>query len=69
MALNTGCRISNCIPLDWKDFDVFNKKMEIELVKQDSQYEKEISTFDINPQLYEYLLSAKPKSKGALDAN
>ena len=66
MALQTGVRISNCIPLDWSDIDIFNKKMDLILVKQDSQDEKEISTFDIKPTFYEYLLSVKPQSKGAV---
>ena len=66
MALNTGCRITNCIELDWKDVDLFNKSMDIVLSKQSNQDEKEISTFDINPSFHEYLLSAKPKSKGAV---
>lgn len=66
MALNTGCRITNCIELDWKDVDLFNKSMDIVLSKQSNQDEKETSDFDINPSFHEYLLSAKPKSKGAV---
>ena len=66
MALQTGVRISNCIPLDWSEIDIFNRKMDLILVKQGSQEEKEISTFDIKPTFYEYLLSVKPQSKGAV---
>jgi len=66
MALQTGVRIGNCIPLDWSDIDIFNRKMDLILVKQGSQEEKEISTFDIMPNFYEYLLSVNTQNKGAV---
>jgi len=66
VGLATGMRSTNCCEIDWSNIDLFKRELNIILVKQSGKEEPKISTLPITDGFYNYLMSLKPKSEGAV---